>query len=70
MENKTPMQEAIDRIKANKNVNVSNKARVIKTLTELLEKEKELFVNTFIDGEVNCGRQLAQDYYNEKFNNK
>jgi len=38
MENKTPMQEAIDRIKADKNVNVSNKARVIKTLAELLEK--------------------------------
>jgi hypothetical protein len=70
MENKTPMQEAIYRIKANKNVNVSNKARVIKTLTELLEKEEKLIVNTFIDGEVNCGRQLAQDYYNEKFNNK
>jgi hypothetical protein len=35
----------------------------------LEEKEKELIINTFIEGEVNCGRQLAQDYYNEKFNN-
>jgi hypothetical protein len=37
--------------------------------TELLPKEKQMFIDFFIDGEVNCGRQLAQDYYNEKFNN-
>jgi hypothetical protein len=63
---KTPMQELIDDLQDmcpdyyNNNYN---------WLHKLLEKEKELFVNTFIDGEVNCGRQLAQDYYNEKFNN-
>jgi hypothetical protein len=69
MENKTPMQELIEHIELNQPKNkitdgIWSKAK------SLLEKEEKLFVNTFIDGEVNCGRQLAQDYYNEKFNNK
>lgn len=68
MENKTPMQELIEYIELNQPKNkitdgIWSKAK------SLLEKEKELILNTFIDGEVNCGRQLAKDYYNEKFKN-
>jgi hypothetical protein len=77
MENKTPMQELIEQLETIKNNNCKTISEVIFfdgilaviEAGKYLEKEKELFVNTFIDGEVNCGRQLAQDYYNEKFNN-
>jgi hypothetical protein len=73
MENKTPMQELIDELEqilsVSSNPLISMNLRLnIELAKSKLEKEKELFVNTFIDGEVNCGRQLAQDYYNEKFN--
>ena len=73
MENKTPMQELIDELEqilsVSSNPLISMNLRLnIELAKSKLEKEKELFVNTFIDGEVTCGRQLAQDYYNEKFN--
>jgi hypothetical protein len=79
MENKTPMQELIEIIKNHaETYKGKEELRVKKAYLDivcaiedfnLLEKEKQLIVNTFIDGEVNCGRQLAKDYYNEKINN-
>lgn len=68
MENKTPMQELIEYIELNQPKNKITDGIWSKEKS-LLEKEKELILNTFIDGEVNCGRQLAKDYYNEKFKN-
>ena len=63
---KTPMQELIEYLENN---SLIDKKYLISKCKKLLEKEEKLIVNTFIDGEVNCGRQLAQDYYNEKINN-
>jgi hypothetical protein len=67
MENKTPMQELIEYIEE---FTPKNKVTdgIWSKAKSLLEKEEKLILNTFIDGEVNCGRQLAKDYYNEKFN--
>jgi hypothetical protein len=68
MENKTPMQELIEYIEE---FTPKNKVTdgIWSKAKSLLEKEEKLILNTFIDGEVNCGRQLAKDYYNEKINN-
>ncbi len=38
--------------------------------TELLEKEKQVICDSFEDGFDNVKYVYAQDYYNEKFNNK
>ncbi|WP_396180042.1 hypothetical protein [Flavobacterium sp.] len=77
MENKTPMQEAIDKIKEisnNENITGFSKRAYsvcLDVLEPLLEKEKELLIDFHCEGqniEESCGVSDAQDYYNEKFN--
>ena len=74
MENKTPIQEAIDRI--NSFEYVLHKKDVIEILTELLEKEKRVITGAYNQSTYQFANNAevinplsAQDYYNEKFNN-
>jgi len=79
MENKTPMQEAIEICEAimqnSSDTKVFETAKLIKyrLKNELLEKEKELLIDFHCEGqniEESCGVSDAKDYYNEKFKNK
>jgi hypothetical protein len=78
MANKTPMQEMIDFCEENQDGMMPPKEFLFKAF-ELREKEKQVIEDAYFDAKSENGgmglefdewKQLAQAYYNEKFNNK
>jgi predicted kinase len=72
---KTPMQEAIDKIKQisnNENITGFSKRAYsvcLDVLEPILEKEKKMIIDAYNNGQQIPPFKYAEHYYNEKINN-